>query len=107
MELLYHLLMYLVMWLHCNTAFLHVLSDIPHISEAPVLMLRPRAWNMVENNMMVMQCFITSPHQSFYILFDVSLHPYQLVERSDSHVKFFFVRSMGSRFLVLSLILDS
>ncbi|XP_037635197.1 malate synthase-like isoform X2 [Sebastes umbrosus] len=27
--------------------------DVPHISEAPVLMLRPRAWNMVEHNMMV------------------------------------------------------
>ncbi|XP_010791143.1 serine incorporator 3-like, partial [Notothenia coriiceps] len=25
----------------------------PHISQAPVLMLRPRAWNMVEHNMMV------------------------------------------------------
>ncbi|XP_074530628.1 malate synthase-like [Halichoeres trimaculatus] len=29
------------------------LSDTPHISQAPVLMLRPRAWNMVEHNMMV------------------------------------------------------
>ncbi|XP_030000948.1 malate synthase-like [Sphaeramia orbicularis] len=28
-------------------------SDVPHISEVPVLMLRPRAWNMVEPNMMV------------------------------------------------------
>ncbi|XP_068180987.1 malate synthase-like [Antennarius striatus] len=27
--------------------------DVPHISQAPVLMLRPRAWNMVEHNMMV------------------------------------------------------
>ncbi|XP_030595689.1 uncharacterized protein LOC115787237 [Archocentrus centrarchus] len=26
---------------------------VPHISQAPVLMLRPRAWNMVEHNMMV------------------------------------------------------
>ncbi|CAG5993681.1 unnamed protein product [Menidia menidia] len=26
---------------------------LPHVSEAPVLMLRPRAWNMVEHNMMV------------------------------------------------------
>uniref|UniRef100_A0A8C7ZTZ6 malate synthase n=1 Tax=Oryzias sinensis TaxID=183150 RepID=A0A8C7ZTZ6_9TELE len=30
-----------------------LLPDVPHISEAPVLMLRPRAWNMVEHNMMV------------------------------------------------------
>uniref|UniRef100_A0A3Q4GJ30 malate synthase n=1 Tax=Neolamprologus brichardi TaxID=32507 RepID=A0A3Q4GJ30_NEOBR len=28
-------------------------ADVPHISQAPVLMLRPRAWNMVEHNMMV------------------------------------------------------
>ncbi|KAM7417038.1 hypothetical protein PAMA_016920 [Pampus argenteus] len=27
--------------------------DVPHISQAPVLMLRPRAWNMVEHNMIV------------------------------------------------------
>ncbi|KAJ0049796.1 hypothetical protein NL108_003563, partial [Boleophthalmus pectinirostris] len=27
--------------------------SVPHISKAPVLMLRPRAWNMVEHNMMV------------------------------------------------------
>nr|XP_033488413.1 malate synthase-like isoform X2 [Epinephelus lanceolatus] len=29
------------------------LPNVPHISQAPVLMLRPRAWNMVEHNMMV------------------------------------------------------
>ncbi|XP_061757576.1 malate synthase-like isoform X2 [Nerophis ophidion] len=29
------------------------LPDVPHISQAPVLMIRPRAWNMVEHNMMV------------------------------------------------------
>lgn len=28
-------------------------TDVPHISRAPVLMMRPRAWNMVEHNMMV------------------------------------------------------
>ncbi|KAK1904729.1 Malate synthase [Dissostichus eleginoides] len=27
--------------------------NAPHISQAPVLMLRPRAWNMVEHNMML------------------------------------------------------
>ncbi|GAA6234221.1 uncharacterized protein LOC108895518 [Lates japonicus] len=27
--------------------------NVPHVSQAPVLMLRPRAWNMVEHNMMV------------------------------------------------------
>ncbi|KAK2903751.1 malate synthase-like isoform X2 [Channa argus] len=29
------------------------LPNVPAISQAPVLMLRPRAWNMVEHNMMV------------------------------------------------------
>ncbi|TKS71980.1 Malate synthase [Collichthys lucidus] len=28
------------------------IPNVPHISQAPVLMLRPRAWNMVEHNMM-------------------------------------------------------
>ncbi|KAG7473073.1 malate synthase, glyoxysomal-like isoform X2 [Solea senegalensis] len=27
--------------------------NVPHISQTPVLMVRPRAWNMVENNLMV------------------------------------------------------
>ncbi|XP_039607596.1 malate synthase-like isoform X2 [Polypterus senegalus] len=31
----------------------HHFKDAPHISEAPVLMLRPRAWNMIEHNMMI------------------------------------------------------
>ncbi|XP_075902782.1 malate synthase-like [Nelusetta ayraudi] len=29
------------------------IPNVPHISRAPVLMMRPRAWNMVEHNMMV------------------------------------------------------
>lgn len=33
-------------------------ADVPHISQAPVLMLRPRAWNMVEHNMMVVLNFL-------------------------------------------------
>lgn len=45
-------------------------TDAPKISQAPVLMLRPRAWNMVEHNMMVlssnfntlMSKFISIPH---------------------------------------------
>lgn len=34
---------------HC----VFVTTDVPHISHAPVLMMRPRAWNMIEHNMMV------------------------------------------------------
>ncbi|KAI3352171.1 hypothetical protein L3Q82_020985, partial [Scortum barcoo] len=29
--------------------------NVPHIAQAPVLMLRPRAWNMMEHNMMVVE----------------------------------------------------
>ncbi|XP_054648274.1 malate synthase-like isoform X3 [Dunckerocampus dactyliophorus] len=35
------------------TAVHNAFPDAPHISQAPVLMIRPRAWNMVEHNMMV------------------------------------------------------
>ncbi|XP_047441586.1 malate synthase-like [Mugil cephalus] len=34
-------------------AVCNLFPNVPHISQAPVLMLRPRAWNMVEHNVMV------------------------------------------------------
>lgn len=55
-------------WKNCNKLAMSVLKcwctssiilllplhlDAPPISQAPVLMLRPRAWNMVEHNMLV------------------------------------------------------
>ena len=40
---------------HHSSCSLHVFTGVPHVSQAPVLMLRPRAWNMVEHNMMVAQ----------------------------------------------------
>lgn len=44
-----------VFWFSCGNA------GAPHISRAPVLMLRPRAWNMVEHNMMVTcYCYVNS-----------------------------------------------
>lgn len=43
-----------------RSTFLHLLTDVPHISQAPVLMLRPRAWNMVEHNMMVVHSVTAS-----------------------------------------------
>lgn len=46
------------MYLYHSPTSVHVCTDVPHISQAPVLMLRPRAWNMVEHNMMVGQCFL-------------------------------------------------
>lgn len=42
--------------------------DVPHISEAPVLMLRPRAWNMVEHNMMVEGKLVPGPLFDFGLL---------------------------------------
>ncbi|KAM3613346.1 uncharacterized protein V6R79_024529 [Siganus canaliculatus] len=42
--------------------------DVPVISQAPVLMLRPRAWNMVEHNLMVMGKEVPGPLFDFGLL---------------------------------------
>ncbi|CAL9707137.1 unnamed protein product [Knipowitschia caucasica] len=42
--------------------------NVPHISKAPVLMLRPRAWNMVEHNMMVEGKQVPGPLFDFGLL---------------------------------------
>ncbi|XP_028271427.1 malate synthase-like [Parambassis ranga] len=42
--------------------------NVPHISKAPVLMLRPRAWNMVEHNMMVEGKEVPGPLFDFGLL---------------------------------------
>lgn len=52
-----------------------VSADVPHISEGPVLMLRPRAWNMVENNLMV----VISAHLHFQTKTMVCLLPKPLM----------------------------
>ncbi|XP_059377752.1 malate synthase-like [Carassius carassius] len=43
-------------------------QDVPPISQAPVLMLRPRAWNMVEHNMMVNGREVPGPLFDFGLL---------------------------------------
>ncbi|XP_072771286.1 malate synthase-like isoform X2 [Nerophis lumbriciformis] len=45
------------------------LPDVPHISQAPVLMIRPRAWNMVEHNMMVKGKEVPGPLFDFGLIF--------------------------------------
>ncbi|XP_033829380.1 malate synthase-like [Periophthalmus magnuspinnatus] len=42
--------------------------NVPHISKAPILMLRPRAWNMVEHNMMVEGKQVPGPLFDFGLL---------------------------------------
>ncbi|XP_029021757.1 malate synthase-like isoform X2 [Betta splendens] len=42
--------------------------NVPPISQAPVLMLRPRAWNMVEHNMMVQGKEVPGPLFDFGLL---------------------------------------
>uniref|UniRef100_A0A674MFZ4 malate synthase n=1 Tax=Takifugu rubripes TaxID=31033 RepID=A0A674MFZ4_TAKRU len=49
-------------------AVLNQLPNVPHISQGPVLMLRPRAWNMVENNMMVEGKKVPGPLFDFGLL---------------------------------------
>ena len=44
------------------------LPNVPEIAKAPILMLRPRAWNMVEHNMMVDGCKVPGPLFDFGIL---------------------------------------
>ncbi|XP_039976032.1 malate synthase-like isoform X2 [Xiphias gladius] len=46
----------------------HQFPNVPHISQAPVLMLRPRAWNMVEHNMMVEGKEVPGPLFDFGLL---------------------------------------
>ncbi|XP_030638936.1 malate synthase-like [Chanos chanos] len=48
--------------------------DAPPISQAPVLMLRPRAWNMVEHNMMVNGREIPGPLFDFGLLMFHNAH---------------------------------
>ncbi|XDV37468.1 hypothetical protein PO909_007065 [Leuciscus waleckii] len=43
-------------------------QDVPPISQAPILMLRPRAWNMVEHNMMVNGREVPGPLFDFGLL---------------------------------------
>lgn len=59
---------------------IRITTDVPHISRAPVLMMRPRAWNMVEHNMMVQ----TSPwkyHQCFVFLLFLLCKSYSGINR--------------------------
>lgn len=46
----------------------NLFPNVPHISQAPVLMLRPRAWNMVEHNMMVEGKEVPGPLFDFGLL---------------------------------------
>lgn len=43
--------------------------DAPPISQAPILMLRPRAWNMVEHCMMVLLNYIIIKWRNVFILY--------------------------------------
>lgn len=54
-------------YLHHLPTSVHALTDVPHISQAPVLMLRPRAWNMVEHNMMVGAPFLFLTQSNLFI----------------------------------------
>uniref|UniRef100_A0A8C1AZ17 malate synthase n=1 Tax=Cyprinus carpio carpio TaxID=630221 RepID=A0A8C1AZ17_CYPCA len=66
-------------------------QDVPPISQAPVLMLRPRAWNMVEHNMMVNGREVPGP------LFDFGLLMFhnakQLLQNQSG--PFFYLSKLG------------
>ncbi|KAK2182485.1 hypothetical protein NP493_351g03026 [Ridgeia piscesae] len=68
------------------------IPDVPDISSAPVLMLRPRAWNMIEHNMMVSGKKVPGP------LFDFGLlmyHNAQILVNCDSGPFFYLPKLEG------------
>ncbi|KAJ8262393.1 hypothetical protein GJAV_G00165930 [Gymnothorax javanicus] len=69
--------------------------DAPPISEAPVLMLRPRAWNMVEHSMMVNGRQVPGPLFDFGLmmfhcglqLFENKSGPFFYLSKIESHIE--------------------
>ncbi|XP_014067812.1 malate synthase-like isoform X3 [Salmo salar] len=69
--------------------------NAPKISQAPVLMLRPRAWNMVEHNMMVKGKEVPGPLCDFgflmfhcgKLLFDSESGPFFYLSKVESYLE--------------------
>ncbi|XP_046876415.1 malate synthase-like [Hypomesus transpacificus] len=69
--------------------------DTPPISQAPVLMLRPRAWNMVEHNMMVRGKEVPGPLFDFgllmfhcgKLLFDCGSGPFFYLSKMEGYLE--------------------
>ncbi|KAG5845304.1 hypothetical protein ANANG_G00137380 [Anguilla anguilla] len=69
--------------------------DAPPISQAPVLMLRPRAWNMVEHNMMVNGRQVPGPLFDFGLLmfhcgmqlFENNSGPFFYLSKIENHLE--------------------
>lgn len=69
-------------------------SQIPRVEEAPVLMLRPRAWNMTEHNIMVRGRETSGPLVDFGILM---FHNAKLLQRSGTGPFFYLSKLEGSK----------
>ncbi|XP_020390325.1 malate synthase-like [Rhincodon typus] len=71
------------------------IADVPPISKAPILMLRPRAWNMVEHNMLVNGKEVPGPLFDFgllmyhngQILFENECGPFFYLSKVESHLE--------------------
>ncbi|XP_066576225.1 malate synthase-like [Amia ocellicauda] len=69
--------------------------DVPPISKAPVLMLRPRAWNMVEHNLLVNGKEVPGPLFDFgllmfhngKLLFENKSGPFFYLSKIESHLE--------------------
>ncbi|XP_062902712.1 malate synthase-like [Mobula hypostoma] len=69
--------------------------DIPPISRVPILMLRPRAWNMVEHNLMINGREVPGPLFDFgllmyhcgRILFENECGPFFYLSKVESHLE--------------------
>lgn len=69
------------------------IPNIPVISEAPVLMLRPRAWNMVEHNMSINGKKVPGPIFDFGLLM---FHNANILAQSDSGPFFYLSKLEGA-----------
>ncbi|XP_059496339.1 malate synthase-like isoform X2 [Stegostoma tigrinum] len=71
------------------------IPDVPPISKAPILMLRPRAWNMVEHNLLVNGKEVPGPLFDFgllmyhngQILFENECGPFFYLSKVESHLE--------------------
>jgi hypothetical protein len=48
----------------------NLIPGVPTIHEAPVLMLRPRAWNMVEHNMLASCCSVALTFNMKHVIYE-------------------------------------
>nr|XP_022322917.1 uncharacterized protein LOC111124359 [Crassostrea virginica] len=72
----------------------NILPGVPNIQDAPVLMLRPRAWNMVEHNLIVNGKEVPGPLFDFGLLM---FHNASILLKKESGPFFYLSKLEGSK----------